>query len=115
MLLLLLLLSLINGLYMLIDGIYVMIQGKYIGPEEPGPWSKLFDSLGIMVFRMGPVFIIYGILWLAFVYGLYHHTLWAYSFGMMLSFMTLWYLPFGTIISVIILVGLIGFKGSLGL
>jgi len=44
---LLLTLGLINTGYMLIDGIHVIITGKYIGPELPGPWSKLFSLFNI--------------------------------------------------------------------
>lgn len=53
-----------NGCYMLLDGIFVIIKGKYIGPEKPGPWANLFYKLDFNVFKLGPVFIIFGVLWL---------------------------------------------------
>lgn len=49
---------------MLIDGIYVIINGKYIGPPKPGPWANLFYKFNIDVFKLGPLFMLFGILWL---------------------------------------------------
>ena len=108
-----LILSLINGLWMLIDGIYVLLNGKYIGPEKPGPWASVISVTGIDVFKLGPMFVIFGMGWLAFVVGLYLSSSWAYWFGMITAILTLWYLPFGTIISLLTLVGLILFKDRL--
>ena len=60
---------------MLLDGIYVILKGKYIGPDKPGPWANLFYKLDINVFKLGPLFIILGIVWLIFLFGLWtsHH------------------------------------------
>ena len=102
-----LVLSLINGLWMLIDGVYVIANGKYIGPEKPGPWASLIGLTGVDVFKLGPIFILFGIAWLAFVVGTFANTGWSRSFGIALSILTLWYLPFGTLISIIVLIGLL--------
>ena len=106
-------LGLLNGLYMLIDGIYVMIKGKYIGPEKPGPWAGLFSKLDVNVFKLGPLFIIFGLLWLIWLYGLWTHQSWMITFGIILSILTLWYLPVGTIISIVILLILVFAKQKL--
>lgn len=100
-------LSLINGLWMLIDGIYVLANGKYIGPEKPGPWASLIGLTGVDVFKLGPLFVTFGIAWLAFVGGLVSDAVWARTFGLILSVLTLWYLPFGTLISIVILIALL--------
>jgi len=113
--LLLTILGLINASYMLIDGIFVMINGKYIGPEKPGPWSFFFEKLNIGVFKLGPMFIIFGILWFVFIYSLQTVQSWTYLFGIVLSIATLWYLPFGTLISIITILSLIIYKSKLGL
>lgn len=63
-------LGVLNGGYMLLDGIYVLLNGKYIGPEKPGPWSNLFEKLNLDVFKLGPLFIVLGILWFIWTYGL---------------------------------------------
>jgi|SRR5215210_6248693 len=97
----LLIIALVNGGFMLADGIHVMLKGKYIGPPKPGPWSILFDKLHINVFQLGPVFVIYGVAWLVFAYGVWTGQDWTKTFGILLSILTLWYLPFGTLISII--------------
>jgi hypothetical protein len=106
-------LSVINGGYMLTDGIYVMLNGKYIGPEKPGPWAGIFYSFKVDVFKLGPLFIIYGLLWLAFAYSLYSSQQWAYVFGIIVSIITLWYLPLGTLISIATLVALLVARSKL--
>ena len=105
-------LSLINGLWMLVDGIYVLVNGKYIGPEKPGPWASLLSFTAVDVFKLGPLFVIFGIAWLAFAGGLLAGAEWARTLGIVLSVATLWYLPFGTLISIIVLVVLIFFLKS---
>ena len=112
---LILILGLLNGGYMLLDGLYVMMKGKYIGPEKPGPWAELFYKFDINVFKLGPLFIVFGLLWLIWLYGLWTSQNWSYTFGIMISIMTLWYLPVGTIFSLIILLTLIFAKQKIGL
>jgi hypothetical protein len=113
--LLITILGFLNGGYMLLDGIYVLLKGKYIGPEKPGPWANLFYKLGVDVFRLGPLFIIFGLLWLIWLYSLWAGQSWAYLFGLLLSVVTLWYLPVGTLFSLVILVVLLTSKTKLGL
>ena len=96
-------LALINGLWMLIDGIYVLVNGKYIGPEKPGPWASLLSLTGVDVFKLGPLFVIFGVAWLAFVVSILGGAGWAKTFGIVLSIATLWYLPFGTFIAISVL------------
>jgi hypothetical protein len=112
---LIIILSLLNGGYMLIDGIFVMLKGKYIGPEKPGPWANLFYKFNIDVFKLGPLYIIFGLAWLAFIYGLWTNQTWTYLFGLIISILSLWYLPIGTAISVIIIILLLTAKRKLGL
>ena len=108
-------LGFLNGGYMLLDGIYVMLKGRYIGPEKPGPWSNIFYSFNVDVFKLGPLFIAFGLLWLIWLYSLWTNQSWSYIFGIVMSILTLWYLPVGTIFSIIILLVLIFGKSQLGL
>jgi len=108
-------LALINGGYMLVDGIYVMIHGKYIGPEKPGPWASLFEKMHVDVFKLGPMFVLFGLIWLILAYGFLTSGGWAYWLGLILSFCTLWYLSIGTIISVIVIVLLLVFRSRASL
>jgi len=112
---LLTIIGLINAIYMLIDGIFVVIKRKYIGPEKPGPWSNIFSKLNINVFKLGPMFMVFGLLWSLFVYGLQTSQNWTYLYGIILSIATLWYLPVGTLISVGVIVLLVVYKNKLGL
>lgn len=107
-------LGLLNGAYMLLDGIFVLIKGKYIGPEKPGPWANLFYKLNIDVFKLGPLFIVFGLLWLTWLYSLWTNQSWIHPFGIVLSILTFWYLPVGTIFSLIILLILIFAKQKIG-
>ncbi|MBC8051672.1 MAG: hypothetical protein H7Y13_01265, partial [Sphingobacteriaceae bacterium] len=71
-------LGLLNGGYMLLDGLVVLFKGKYIGPEKPGPWANLFYKLNIDVFKLGPLFIIFGLFWLIWLYALWTNQNWTY-------------------------------------
>ena len=107
-------LGFLNGGYMLLDGILVMFKGKYIGPEKPGPWANLFYKLNVDVFKLGPVFIVFGLFWLVWLYGLWTNQNWVYTFGLVISILTLWYLPVGTFFSIIILLALIFARQKIG-
>jgi hypothetical protein len=108
-------LGLLNGGYMLLDGIFVMIKGKYIGPEKPGPWANIFYKFNIDVFKLGPLFIVFGIFWFIWLYALWTNQSWAYLFGLMISIFTLWYLPVGTVLSIITIAILLFAKQKIGL
>jgi hypothetical protein len=107
-------LGFLNGSYMLLDGIYVLLKGKYIGPEKPGPWSCLFYKFDMDVFKLGPLFIAFGLLWLTWLYGLWAKQNWAYVLGIIMSILTLWYMPVGTIFSIVILLVLVFAKQKAG-
>jgi len=113
--LLLMLLSLLNGGYLMADGIYCLIKGKYIGPNKPGPWANLFYKLNIDVFKLSPLFIVLGAAWLLFLTGLWTIQSWAYLLGITVSILTLWYLPFGSLISIITLIILLTTRSKLNL
>jgi hypothetical protein len=100
-------LSLINGIWMMFDGIYVLLHGKYVGPEKPGPWASLIGATGVDVFKLGPLFVVFGIAWLVFAGAIFSEASWARAFGLVLSALTLWYLPFGTLISIVVFIGLL--------
>lgn len=108
-------LGLVNGGYMLADGIFVILYGKYIGSEKPGPWAVLFQKFNIDLFLLGPAFVGFGLVWLIFLVALWTDQRWASRLGIVVSIMTLWYLPFGTIVSICVLVLLLGFGSRLDL
>jgi hypothetical protein len=105
-------LGFLNGGYMLLDGIYVLLKGKYIGPEKPGPWANIFYKMDINVFKLGPMFIAFGIMWLIWLYSLWANLSWSHAFGIIVCILTLWYLPVGTLLSLVILLILVFVKRS---
>jgi hypothetical protein len=108
-------LGFLNGGYMLLDGIYVLLKGKYIGPEKPGPWANVFYKLDINVFKLGPMFITFGIMWLVWLYSLWANLSWSHVYGIIVCILTLWYLPVGTLLSIVILLILVFVKRNVGL
>ena len=106
------LLSFLNAAWMLVDGIFVLVKGKYIGPEKPGPWAELFYKLNINVFKLGPLFIFYGFIWFVFLYALWENLSWANTLGLIISALTLWYLPVGTLVSIVIFILLFIYKNK---
>lgn len=93
--------ALLAGGWMLFDGIHVILRGKYFGPEKPGPWSGMFVSLGINPFRLGPMFIGFGVAWLVCLMAIWLGLPWGRTVGILIAVATLWYLPLGTVLSVI--------------
>lgn len=112
---LLIIIAFIAGGFMLLDGIYVMLNGKYIGPDKPGPWANLFYKLNVNVFKLGPLFVTYGLVWLIFLYGVITSQAWACKLGLIISLLTLWYLPVGTLLSLIVLAVLLLARQKAGL
>ncbi|MFT3825409.1 MAG: hypothetical protein QM731_15935 [Chitinophagaceae bacterium] len=110
----LLLCSVLMGCYMLFDGIHVLAKGKYFGPPQPGPWAGIFTRMGIDPFRLGPLFISFGILWLVFAVSLLTKQSPPFLYGIILSIATLWYLPAGTLLSVVVIAVLLFAKYKAG-
>lgn len=107
--------GLMNVGYMLVDGVFVMLKGKFIRSEKPGPWANLFYKLNIDVFKLRPLFITFGVLWLIWVYALCTMQSWVYVFGLIILLFTLWYLPVGTLFSITIFISLMTMKNKLGI
>src|SRR5215213_6595094 len=89
------------GGWMIFDGVHVLLRGKYFGPEKPGPWSIPFTRLGIDPFRLGPLFILLGVLWLVFLIGTLSGQAWGWYGAMVIAIASLWYLPLGTVLSLV--------------
>ncbi|HCL06587.1 MAG TPA: hypothetical protein DHW64_11770 [Chitinophagaceae bacterium] len=100
---------------MLLDGIFVLVKGKFIGPDKPGPWANLFYKFNINVFKLGPLFIIFGLLWLTWIFALWTNQSWAFTFGVLLCILTLWYLPIGTLFSIITIAIMLFYRQKIGL
>jgi hypothetical protein len=95
--------GLLAGGWMIMDGVHVMLRGKYIGPEKPGPWSIAFVKFGIDPFRLGPMFVAFGALWLVFLAATLAGQTWGKYGAASVALASLWYLPLGTVLSLIYL------------
>jgi hypothetical protein len=107
------LIALLVGGWMIFDGIHVLTTGKYFGPEKPGPWSDAVAAIGLDPFRLGVPFIVLGVLWLLFLAALLLHQSWAWYAALLTAILTLWYLPVGTILSLLYILLLFVFRSKL--
>ena len=107
------LIAMVVGGWMIFDGIHVLSTGKYFGPEKPGPWSDVVASIGLDPFRFGILFIVLGLLWLLFLTAMLLHQPWAWYAALVTTILTLWYLPVGTVLSLVYIVLLLVFRSKL--
>ena len=96
--------ALLAGGWMILDGVHVMLRGKYIGPDKPGPWSVPFVKMGVDPFKLGPMFIAFGAMWLVFLVATLTGATWGKYGSTVVAIATLWYAPLGTILSIAYLV-----------
>jgi hypothetical protein len=87
---------------MLFDGMHRLLAGSYFGGRL-GPWAALVSAVGISPGSMAPVFIVLGVLWLvggvAFLLG----ARGAAGLLIVVGVISLAYLVFGTILSLLAL------------
>jgi hypothetical protein len=106
------------GSWMTFDGSRAFVKGDYVTPREGpyagqlGPWARLVRGAGLEP-RSAPVkttFVVLGVSWLLFAI--------AYAMGaraarpglIVLSVLSIWYLPVGTVLAVVELVLLFLFR-----
>jgi hypothetical protein len=109
-----LVIAILNGGWMLFDGVHVLVKGKYFGPPQPGPWSQVVTAVGLNPFSLGPLFVGLGLLWIVAAGGILQGSSWAWLLAVIVSVASLWYIPIGTLLSVIAILILLLFKASLG-
>lgn len=104
--------GLIIGGWTAFDGSRALIKGDYVTPREGayagqlGPWAGLVRGVGLEP-RSTPVksaFVILGIAWLVMSAAYLAGARWSWTGLVVLSVLTLWYLPLGTVLAVIELV-----------
>jgi hypothetical protein len=94
---------LLQGGYMLFDGMHRLLTGSYFGGQL-GPWAALVSAVGINPASMAPVFVVLGALWLVGGVALPFRARWSTGLLIAVSVISLAYLVFGTILSLIALV-----------
>jgi len=87
---------------MLFDGVHRLLAGNYFGGRL-GPWAALVSAVGINPASMAPVFIVLGTLWLVGGVAFLFRARWSTGLLIAVSVISLAYLVFGTILSLIAL------------
>jgi hypothetical protein len=102
-------LVLLDAGWFVFDGVHALTRGDYVTPKsgpyagQLGPWSKVVAAVGIepRSTAMKRIFVGYGAVWLAITVCFLAGMGWAW-WGMLLAALgALWYLPFGTMLSVL--------------
>lgn len=93
------------------DGIRALIVGDYITPGsgrfagQLGPWSAVVSAIGIppRSTLMKGIFAAYGLAWLAVILAYLAGARWAWRAMLLAAVFSLWYLPLGTLFSLLVI------------
>jgi hypothetical protein len=107
-------LGLVEGGWMAFDGTRALTLGDYVTPStgayagQLGPWKYVVGAVGIppRSTAMKLAFVAYGLGWLIISLGLAYRSAWAWRAMVIAAVATLWYLPVGTVFSVVQIIGL---------
>ena len=102
-------LGLLQGGWLAFDGSRALVVGDYVTPTsgpyagQLGPWATLVSAVGIdpRSTLMKSVHLGLGLLWLLTTIGFALRKRWAWRGMLACAVLTLWYLPVGTLFSVI--------------
>jgi len=88
------------GGYMLFDGMHALLLGRFFGPGI-GPWGFLVSLVGVDPTSMAAPFVVEGSLWLFFLISGFYRRWWAWYGRVFTAIATLWYLPLGTVLTLV--------------
>ena len=105
-------LVLLNGGWMAFDGGTALIVGDYVTPKTGllagtlGPWSEIVEAAGIdpRSGLMKSAFLVYGLAYLVATAALVVGASAAWWSVLVLAVLGLWYIPFGTLINIIVII-----------
>ena len=106
---LVLLMALVEGGWLAFDGAHGLITGDYVTPSSGdyagrlGPWSKLVEAVGIdpRSTLMMSIHLALGVGWLLVMFAYVKGVRVAKGGMILFAVLGLWYLPFGTLLSVL--------------
>ena len=106
---LIILIALQQAGWMAFDGTRAMIAGDYVTPKsgqyagQLGPWKHVVQAVGIepRSTLMKSIFVAYGFAWLAIIICFVLKLHWSWTAMLIAAGGALWYLPFGTLSSVL--------------
>ncbi len=112
---------LIEAGWMAFDGSRALIVGDFITPKtgprvgQLGPWRHLVQRAGLNPrgTPMKLVFAVYGLTWLALAVGFARGASWGWSAMLFAAIGALWFLPVGTLFSLIQIALLLAFRAHL--
>ena len=97
------LIAVVIGGWLTFDGARALLRGDYVTARagELGPWSRVVSTIGIDPRSAGMKWthVILGIVWLASAAGFLVGVPYGRVALVGCSFLTLWYLPLGTLLS----------------
>lgn len=102
-------LALLEGGWLAFDGGRALVVGDYVTPRsgqyagQLGPWTKAVAALGIdpRSTLMKSIHLALGLAWIVVAICFALQLPWAWTAMLVCAVLSLWYLPFGTILSVI--------------
>ena len=102
-------LALIEGGWLAFDGGRALVVGDYVTPKsgqyagQLGPWAKVVSAVRIepRSTLMKSIHLAVGLAWLVVMVCFAMRLPWAWSGMVVCAVLGLWYLPFGTILSVV--------------
>lgn len=90
----------VEGGWMLFDGAHRLVAGDYVRVgRRLGPWADVVAAGGIDPMSLGAMFVVLGLGVTIGGIGLLSARRWAWSWAFVFAVGTLWYLPFGTLLS----------------
>jgi hypothetical protein len=105
-------LVILNAGWMAFDGGRALIVGDYVTPRngpyagQLGPWSKVVKAVGIepRSTLMKSIFLVYGLVYLIVMVGFVLNASWAWWAMLVMAIGGLWYLPFGTLSNIVVMI-----------
>lgn len=101
--------------WMVLDGGRALIVGNYVTPRhgphagQLGPWSKLVSAVGIepRSSTMKWIFVIYGLTTITIGISFLLGKAWAWMGLLIMAALGLWYIPFGALLHIFMIVVLL--------
>ncbi len=102
--------ALVAAGWLAFDGAHALLSGDYVTPGsgphagQLGPWSRVFEAIGVdpRSLTVKWLHVVVGAAWLAAILAFAFRRRRAWGAMLLCSVAGLWYLPFGTIIGLLV-------------
>ena len=114
------LMALLEAGWFAFDGTRALIVGDYVTPKAGrhagrlGPWSHFVQAVGVepRSTLMKSIFTCYGTIWICIIVAFVFDLSWSHWAMLAAAAGAAWYLPFGTLLSVLQILGLLFGRSS---